>query len=109
MNPDDIGFLGVRDLMGLYRARKLSPVEVVQATLARIERIEPRVNAMMRLTPEIALTAAKRSETVFSVRRHACWKAFPSPSRICSTPRACRRILLAQSRRAPSRMWMRLA
>jgi aspartyl-tRNA(Asn)/glutamyl-tRNA(Gln) amidotransferase subunit A len=68
MNPDDIGFLGVRDLMAAYRNRKLSPVEVVQAILARIERIEPRVNAMMRLTPEIALAAAKRSETVFMQR-----------------------------------------
>ena len=68
MNPDDIGFLGVRDLMAAYRNRKLSPVEVVQAILARVERIEPRVNAMMRLTPEIALAAAKRSETVFMQR-----------------------------------------
>jgi Asp-tRNA(Asn)/Glu-tRNA(Gln) amidotransferase A subunit family amidase len=40
MNPDDIGFLGVRDLTAAYRARKLSPVEVVQAILARIERVE---------------------------------------------------------------------
>ncbi|MFM7305431.1 MAG: amidase family protein, partial [Alphaproteobacteria bacterium] len=68
MNPDDIGYLGVRDLTALYRSRKLSPVEVLKAILARIERIEPRVNAMMRLTPEIALAAAKRSETAFMQR-----------------------------------------
>lgn len=68
MDMDGIGYLGVRELGALYRARKLSPVEVATAVLARIERIEPRVNAMMRLTPEHALAAARRSETVFMQR-----------------------------------------
>ena len=31
MDPDEIGFLGVRELGALYRARKLSPVEVAEA------------------------------------------------------------------------------
>ncbi len=65
MQHDDIGFLGVKDLAALYRARKLSPVEVAQAVLARMETVEPRVNAMMRLTPEHALAAARRSEDTF--------------------------------------------
>ncbi|RVT98607.1 amidase [Rhodovarius crocodyli] len=65
MHFDEIGYLGVTELHALYKARKLSPVEVAQAVLARIERIEPNVNAMMRLTPEHALEAARRSEAVF--------------------------------------------
>lgn len=65
MTPDEIGFLGVRDLAALYRAREVSPVEVAEAVLARMEAVEPRVNAMMRLTPDHALAAARRSETVF--------------------------------------------
>ena len=65
MDIDEIGYLGVRDLHALYRARKLSPVEVAKAVLARIERIEPNVNAMMRLTPDHALEAARRSEAVY--------------------------------------------
>lgn len=68
MNADDIGYLGVRQLSALYRARKLSPVEVVKAVLDRIGRIDPRVNAIMRLTPDHAMAAAKRSETVFMQR-----------------------------------------
>jgi aspartyl-tRNA(Asn)/glutamyl-tRNA(Gln) amidotransferase subunit A len=68
MDADEIGFLGVRELQALYRRRELSPVEVVHALLARIERLEPRLNAMMRLTPEIALAAARRAETVFRQR-----------------------------------------
>lgn len=65
MDGDAIGWLGVAELQALYRARQLSPVEVVQAILARIERIDPQVNAMMRVTPEHALAAARRSEAAF--------------------------------------------
>jgi len=65
MDIDEIGYLGVRELHALYRARKLSPVEVAKAVLDRIERTEPRVNAMMRLTPDHALDAARRSEAVY--------------------------------------------
>jgi aspartyl-tRNA(Asn)/glutamyl-tRNA(Gln) amidotransferase subunit A len=65
MHFDEIGYLGVTELHALYKTRKLSPVEVAQAVLARIERIEPHVNAMMRLTPEHALEAARRSEAVY--------------------------------------------
>ena len=68
MGADEIGFLGVSELAALYRARKLSPVEVAHAVLARMEAVEPRVNAMMRLTPEHALDAARRSEDVFANR-----------------------------------------
>ena len=65
MDMDEIGYLGVTELGALYRARKLSPVEAAKAVLARIERIEPNVNAMMRCTPEHALAAARHSEAVF--------------------------------------------
>lgn len=65
MDIDEIGFLSVRELHALYRARKLSPVEVAKAVLARIERVEPNVNAMMRLTPDHALEAARRSEGIY--------------------------------------------
>lgn len=68
MDADEIGHLGVAALAALYRARKLSPVEVAEAVLARIGRIDPNVNAMMRLTPELALDAARRSEAVFAGR-----------------------------------------
>lgn len=65
MQGDEIGWLGVAELGALYRARKLSPVEVAEAVLARIARIDPAVNAMMRVTPDHALDAARRSEAVF--------------------------------------------
>ena len=68
MDIDEIGYLGVRELAALYRARKLSPVEVARAVLDRIERVDPQVNAMMRVTPEHAMAAARKSEAVFMQR-----------------------------------------
>jgi aspartyl-tRNA(Asn)/glutamyl-tRNA(Gln) amidotransferase subunit A len=50
------------ELVALYRARTLSPVEVMRATLARIERFNPIVNAYCHLDPDGALAAAKESE-----------------------------------------------
>lgn len=65
MDDAAIGFLGAAELAAAYRARRLSPVEVAKAVLARIERIDPAVNAMMRVTPDHALAAARVSEAAF--------------------------------------------
>ncbi len=62
---DELGWLGAAELAALYRARRLSPVEVAEATLRRMERVDPDVNAMMRLTPEHAMAAARTAEAVF--------------------------------------------
>ena len=45
----DPALLSATELLALYRAKKLSPVEAVQATLARIERFNPIVNAYCHL------------------------------------------------------------
>lgn len=65
MNDSELGYLGAGELAALYRSKQLSPVEVAEAVLRRIAQVEPRVNAMMRTTPEHALAAARRSEAVF--------------------------------------------
>jgi amidase len=49
------------ELLRLYRARKISPLEVMQATLARIDAVNPRVNAMVTLDRDAALQAARRA------------------------------------------------
>jgi aspartyl-tRNA(Asn)/glutamyl-tRNA(Gln) amidotransferase subunit A len=41
---------------------KLSPVELVEAHLARIERLEPQLNCFITLTPELALERARQAE-----------------------------------------------
>ena len=60
--PTDPALLSASELVALYRANKLSPVEAVQATLARIERFDPIVNAYCHLDAEGALLAARESE-----------------------------------------------
>ena len=49
-------------LLGAYRARKLSPVEVIRAVLARVEAFEPHIHATYLLTGERALDEARVSE-----------------------------------------------
>jgi amidase len=46
-------------LARLLRARKLSASEVMQAFIAQIERVNPKVNAIVTFLPEQALKAAK--------------------------------------------------
>jgi amidase len=46
-------------LARLLRARKLSATELMQACIAQIERVNPKVNAIVTFLPEQALKAAK--------------------------------------------------
>ncbi|GGC50054.1 amidase [Chelatococcus reniformis] len=62
MDRDDICFLDASGLAALIRDRHLSPREVVAAHLARIEAINPRINAMVTVTAEAALAAATAAE-----------------------------------------------
>ena len=50
------------DLLHAYRGRKLSPVEVTEAVLARIVASEPTLNATWALDPEGAMATARQSE-----------------------------------------------
>ncbi|MBI5258750.1 MAG: amidase [Burkholderiales bacterium] len=54
--------LGAAELSAAYAAGTLSPVEVVQAVLAQIERREPELNALYALDPEAALAQARASQ-----------------------------------------------
>ena len=62
MDDADIGYLSAVELAQLYRAKKLSPVEVTEAIFRRIDTVDPQVNAMIRTTPDHAMAAAKESE-----------------------------------------------
>ncbi len=54
--------LSAAELSVAFARRDLSPVEVAEAVLARIDACEPRVNAMYRISREQALAAARESE-----------------------------------------------
>ncbi len=54
--------LSAGELLAHYYAKRLSPVEVVQSVLDRIEQCEPQLHATYLLRPEEALAAARASE-----------------------------------------------
>jgi amidase len=57
----DLTFASAMELARLYRVRKISPLEVVQALLDRIDAINPQVNAIVTLAREAALWEARRA------------------------------------------------
>ncbi|SEQ72041.1 aspartyl-tRNA(Asn)/glutamyl-tRNA(Gln) amidotransferase subunit A [Faunimonas pinastri] len=53
-----IAFASVRDLGAAYRSGRLGPVDVVTASLARLDLLEPKLNAFLEPMREEALRAA---------------------------------------------------
>src|SRR5262245_58640571 len=61
--PDtDLCYTPATELVALIRAKKLSPIELTNAVLARIERLNPLLNAFCTLTADLARDAARRAE-----------------------------------------------
>src|SRR5688572_10971332 len=58
----DLHFMGIAEAAALIQARKLSPVELTQAYLRRIEALDEQINAFITLTDEFALEQAKQAE-----------------------------------------------
>jgi len=55
----ELCYMPARRLARLLKARKLSAVELVRAFIARVERVNPKVNAIVTFLPEQALKAAQ--------------------------------------------------
>jgi amidase len=55
----ELHYLPARQLARLIRTRKVSATEVMRAFIAQIERVNPKVNAIVTFVPEQALKAAK--------------------------------------------------
>ena len=62
MDDTELCWLSATELARRIRERELSAVEVMEAHLARIERINPRVNAIVTLVPERALAGARAAD-----------------------------------------------
>src|SRR5215813_6544204 len=60
--PTDLVFMNARELAGLIKSRKVSPVEVVQTYLDRIQELNPKVNAFITVTEDQALDRARQAE-----------------------------------------------
>ena len=62
MSATDLATCTATELLALYRSGQASPVEATQAVLARIERLNPRLNAYAHVAAETALASARASE-----------------------------------------------
>lgn len=59
---EEFSFVPAADLVRLIRHREVSPVELMRATVARMEALEPSLNALCTPTFEAALEGARRAE-----------------------------------------------
>jgi Asp-tRNA(Asn)/Glu-tRNA(Gln) amidotransferase A subunit family amidase len=62
VNAIDLCYTPATELGRLIRAREISPVELADAVLARIERLNPRLNAFLTVTAERARADARAAE-----------------------------------------------
>jgi aspartyl-tRNA(Asn)/glutamyl-tRNA(Gln) amidotransferase subunit A len=65
----DLHYLTISEAASLIRGRKLSPVELTDALLDRIEALEPQLNAFITLTADRAREEAKRAEAEIAAGR----------------------------------------
>jgi Asp-tRNA(Asn)/Glu-tRNA(Gln) amidotransferase A subunit family amidase len=69
-SSDDLAYTSAAEAVELFRAKKLSPVELTRAVIERGERVEPQINAFAETFYEEALAAAEEAE-----RRYAAGNA----------------------------------
>jgi len=62
MATPDLGWIPATELAALIRSKRVSPVEVVDAVLARVERLNPSLNCFGTVTVEEARDAAVAAE-----------------------------------------------
>ena len=62
MWADDILSRSAAEIVALYRSKRVSPVEVLTATLDRVDRLDPLYNAFVVIDREGALRDARASE-----------------------------------------------
>ena len=62
----DLCFLDAVDAARMIAARDISPVELAQATLDRVEQVQPRINAFTHVDGEAVLAAAREAESAVS-------------------------------------------
>ena len=66
MNAEMIPFAALTDVAALLRTTTLTSVALTELMLARIEQLNPQLNAFITVTPTEALAQARRADAVFA-------------------------------------------
>lgn len=70
MSTDNLALMDIATLAPLIAGGEVSPVEVMQSQLARIEALNPDLNAYISLYPDAALAAAREAEAEVAAGRY---------------------------------------
>ena len=62
MDRSELPLLSVAELSRRIEVRELSPVELTEAYLERIEKVDPKLNAYITVTADEAMNAAREAE-----------------------------------------------
>jgi aspartyl-tRNA(Asn)/glutamyl-tRNA(Gln) amidotransferase subunit A len=62
LSADDLPLLSLSEASELVQKQTISPVELTQACLARIERLNPQLNAFITVSAELAMKQARQAE-----------------------------------------------
>jgi len=62
MSDVELSYLSATEALGRFKARTLSPVELMRAVIARAEKVEPKINAFPITLYDRALDQAKKAE-----------------------------------------------
>lgn len=65
-SQDELAWMGLTEVSRLVQKRKVSPVELTEACLARIARFDPELKAFITVTAEPAREEARRAEAEIS-------------------------------------------
>ncbi len=65
MTETDLCYLSALQLRALYQKGEVSPVEVTEAILRRMDQLNPSLNAFITTTPELALKGARAAEEAY--------------------------------------------
>jgi aspartyl-tRNA(Asn)/glutamyl-tRNA(Gln) amidotransferase subunit A len=60
--PDDFAYMTALEMRRLIRTKQVSPVELVESTLARVEALQSVLNPFVTVTADLALGAARQAE-----------------------------------------------
>src|SRR2546421_11240425 len=63
MSADELSYLSLVEVGRRIQTRQLSSVDVTQAALDRISRLDPRLKCYTTLTPDLALTQAREADS----------------------------------------------